>query len=264
VTGVGHDGSLHALVSRGSGSGSVVPRGIPSYHRFAAESTCAPRNERGGRSMVASFRWRALVVGAVLILGACGSPEVAEGPTEPIEGTGTFVGAVHQELFIAIAAAEHPDSEVERAYYAYLCDNADRSTWLLLESDGDDVVLEADDVSVTLSVAAVQRLADGADVVSGEVSIAGEPTRSFTAERAEGEGGLYRVERVGPPHYTGGWIILNSGHQVGAVTTDGVVVDNPILDVATGTAESSVVTLTNISQLPCIPVPRFGCIPLPR
>lgn len=222
-----------------------------------------------GRSILA----RAVMLGALLTLAACGSPEVTVPPTE---GFGMFVGAVEEtrsldhpegrqappELFIAIAVAEHPAAEHERVYYAYLCDGEEHSTWLLLEGDGDRVVLEADDVTVTLSDVSDNRLADGADALSGEVSIAGEPPRTFIAERAQGDAGLYRGELVNSPRYVGGWIILNNGQQLGAVTLDGVVVDNPTLDVATGTAVSSVGTFSNIPTIPCIPVPGIGCIPI--
>lgn len=234
-----------------------------------------------GLSMLA----RALVLGAVLALTACGAPDATVVPTE---GLGMFVGAVDDtrhfdgpegrqappELFIAIVAAEHPAAEHERVYYAYLCDGAERSTWLLLESDGEGAVLEAGDVTVTLSGVGSNRLTNGADALTGEVSIAGEPTRAFTAERAQDDAGLYRGElvestghasaRSASTRYVGGWIILNSGHQLGAVTVDGVVVDNPTLDVATGSVVSSVGTFSGVTTLPCIPVPRFGCIPVPQ
>ena len=68
---------------------------------------------------------RVVVLGVVLALAACGSPEVTVSPTE---GLGMFVGAVEDtrpldhpegrqashELFIAIAAAEHPAVEHEQ------------------------------------------------------------------------------------------------------------------------------------------------------
>lgn len=207
---------------------------------------------------------RAVLLGAVLALAACAAPDMSEPPPE---GLGMFVGSVgsiDDEFFIAVAAAEHPADEFDTAYLVYLCDNADRSTWLLLESDGGPLVFEGDDVTVTLSDVGVQRLANGSDAFTGEVAIDGEAARSFTAERAEEDAGLFRKQRVGPPDYIGGWIILNSTQQVGALTEGGTVIENPTLNLAARTAETSIGTLSDITQLPCIPVPGWGCIPLPH
>lgn len=211
-------------------------------------------------SMVA----RAVLFGAVLALAACAAPDVSEPPPD---GLGMFVGSVgpvDDEVFIAVAAAEHPADEFETAYLVYLCDNADRSNWLLLESDGGPLVFQGDDVTVTVSHVGVQRLANGAYGFTGEVAIDGEAPRSFTAERAEEDAGLFRTQRVGPPDYIGGWVILNSMQQVGALTEGGTVIENPTLNLATRTAETSIGTLSDITQLPCIPVPGWGCIPLPH
>jgi hypothetical protein len=102
-----------------------------------------------------------------------------------------FTGAVDGDLFIAVAAAEHPGEDFERAIMVYLCDGADRSTWLVAESAGDTATLQDGDVEVVLSSTGT--------TVSGQVHIAGEAPHTFTAERALGDAGLYRVQRVGPP-----------------------------------------------------------------
>lgn len=211
-------------------------------------------------SMLASV----VLFGAVLTLAACAAPDVSEPPPE---AHGMFVGPVgpvEHELFIAVAAVEHPADEFATAYLVYLCDNADRSNWLQLESGGGPLVFEGDDVTVTLSDVGVERRPDGSEAVMGEVAIDGEATRSFTAERAEEDAGLFRKQRVGPPGYVGGWIILNTAQQVGALTEDSTVIENPTLDLATRTAETSVGTFSDITQLPCIPVPGWGCIPIPH
>jgi hypothetical protein len=184
-----------------------------------------------------------------LLIGACSAAE----PTA--DGVGTFVGEVNEDLFIAVAAALHPEVAFERVYYVYLCDGAERSTWLLAESEGSSATLEDGDVTVTLAV--------NGNTISGQVDIAGD-VQPFVAEPARDGAGLFRLQRVGPPHYTGGWIILNSFEQRGALTENGTIIENPVLDAATGTVETQVGTFSNISRLPCIPVPRFGCIPLPQ
>lgn len=187
-----------------------------------------------------------------LALAACAT----ETPMPTPQGLGMFTGAVNDELFIAVAAAEHPDESLERAIMVYLCDGADRSAWLVAESAGDTATLSGEDVQVTLSLRG--------NNVSGEVRIAGAAAQPFTVERAQEDTGLFRVQRVGPPDYIGGWIILNNFEQRGALTENGRVIENPFLDVATGTAETGVGTFSDITQLPCIPVPGWGCIPIPQ
>jgi hypothetical protein len=186
----------------------------------------------------------------VLTLAACTSDAA---PTS--EGLGQFVGEVNEDLFIAVAAALHPDPALERVYYVYLCDGAERSTWLLAESESSSAILESDDVTVTLAVSG--------NTVTGQLDIAGD-VQPFVAEPAREGAGLFRMQRVGPPDYTGGWIILNSFAQRGALTEDGTVIENPVLNAATGTVETSLGTFSDITQLPCIPVPGWGCIPIPH
>jgi len=212
----------------------------------------------------------ALVLAAALV--ACATPVEADAPTDVAVGsTSTFVADVGDDLFLAIVAAELESDEIGRAFVAYLCDGADVSAWLIDADDGDPVTLATADAEVVLSL--------GDDDVSGEVSLAGGTPRPFTAERAVGSAGLYRAEHTtgapatgalatGVRDYVGGWIVLNNAEQRGALAMAGVVLENPTLDLATGTAETSVGTLRTIECIRvCFPAGRGAvctCIPILR
>lgn len=191
-----------------------------------------------------------------LLLAACTVDNTDTGNAIP-GGLGAFVGQVNDDLFIAIASADHPSEEYERVFLVYLCDGADQATWLRTESRIQPAVAEGDDVRVEFAVV------EGG--VSGHIEIAGGEPQPFTATRAEGDAGLYRAEETfNETAYIGGWIVLTTFAQRGAVTVDGVVVANPTLDVDSGQAATEVGTFSNVNSLPCIPVPRFGCIPVPN
>ncbi len=209
-------------------------------------------------------RGSALIFAAALV--ACATPAQGDAPTEvDVVSASTFVADVGDDLFLAVVAAELESAEIGRAYVAYLCDGAEVATWLIDADDGESVTLTTADAEVAFSL--------GDDALSGEVTLADGTPRPFTAVRAVGDAGLYRAEHpvgapatgalaIGVDHYVGGWIILNNAEQRGALTLGGAVVENPTLDPATGTAQTSVGTLSTVT---CIPVcfPGFcTCIPV--
>ncbi len=122
----------------------------------------------------------------------------------------------------------------------YLCDCVSVSTWLYGQTDGTSVVLEADGASVELTL--------GADVVTGQVELAGGDAQAFTAVAAEGDAGLFRAEeQTVDGLHIGGWIVLaHSLEQRGALTLGGAIVECPTLDPATGEADASIGTLSTV------------------
>jgi hypothetical protein len=143
----------------------------------------------------------------------------------------SFVGAVDEDLFIGVMVAPHPPEQVQKDIVVYLCDGAEVSTWLFGKTTSDSVVLENGDTRIELSL--------GTESLSGNITHAGT-TQAFTANLATDGAGLYRAEEtLETQDYVGGWIILNSFEQRGAITVDGLVVENPTLNATTGQAETS-------------------------
>jgi hypothetical protein len=237
------------------------------------------RSERGnvsasGRRLRLSFV--AIVTLLVLVISACANDAPTAGvltTDEPVaDNLRTYAGAISDDLFIGIALATDPDEEVQQqAVMVYLCDGNELSVWLADEFTGQEVTLARGDISVTLTITENE--------ISGTVSMNGvlsqsltaarsttvslanvEPDR-FTAERGTGDAGLYRAEGTfdGMDH-VGGWIILNDGRQLGAVTVDGAVVENPTLDTATGEATFSGETLIPSALYFCPPWPLHYCL----
>jgi hypothetical protein len=158
-----------------------------------------------------------------------------------------FAGAIDDELFIGILAAEHPSQPGLRTWVIYLCDGATTSTWLFGEGTGDDAVVRQGDTQVELSLRGPS--------VHGVVDRVGETPRLFVAEFATALAGLYRsVETIEGNEYVGGWIVLDDGRQRGAITLGGRVVDNPTLDPESKQAVSTVGTFGSN----CFRDPRTG------
>jgi hypothetical protein len=236
------------------------------------------RFERGnvsasGRRLRLSFV--AIVTLLALVMSACANDAPTVGvltTDEPVaDNLRTYAGAISDDLFIGIALATDPDEEVQQqAVMVYLCNGNELSVWLADEFAGQEVTLARGDISVTLTIAENE--------ISGTVSMDGVSSQSltaarsatvslanvepdlFTAERGTGDAGLYRAEAtIDGMDYIGGWIILNDGRQLGAVTVDGVVVANPKLDTATGEATFSGGTLAPSSLFLCPPWPFQYC-----
>lgn len=182
-------------------------------------------------------RWLLATLGAALVFGvitACGG---AGTRVELIADS--YVGDVDGDLLIGVMVAPHPPTGEVKDVVVYMCDSGGVSAWLFGQTDGSSVVLEADGVSVSLAL--------GAGEVTGEVTIGAEAPRGFTAVAAQGDAGLYRAEeQTVDGLYVGGWIILNTLAQEGALTLDGSIVEKPTLDPATGTADTSIGTLSTV------------------
>lgn len=211
-----------------------------------------------------------------LVISACAT----DAPTasvltsdEPVaDNLRTYVGAISDDLFIGIALAMDPDEEGEQqAVMVYLCDGNELSVWLADEFTGQEVSLARGDINVALTI--TENEISGAVSMDGVlsqsfvaarimmVSLANVETSRFTAERGMGDAGLYRAEGTfGGMDYVGGWIILNDGRQLGAVTVDGEIVENPTLDTATGEATFSGGILTPSALFFCPPWPLQYCL----
>jgi len=187
------------------------------------------------RSVKRLPRRLATMIGTALVLGVLAACAAAETQTELLAES--FVADVDGELFVGVMVAAHPPDGGTKDVVVYLCDSVSVSTWLFGQTDADTVVLETDGARVELLL--------GADAVSGQVELAGGDAQPFTAVAAEGDAGLFRAEEqtVAGLH-VGGWIILNSLEQRGALTFGGTIVESPTLDPATGEADSSIGTLT--------------------
>lgn len=158
-----------------------------------------------------------------------------------------FVGAIDDELFIGVLVADHPAEPDRKTLVVYLCDGAGVSTWLFADAMGDSAVAQQGGTSIEMS------LTDSG--VHGVLDRAGASPQLFVAGVADDLAGLYRaVETIDGRDYVGGWIVLNDGRQRGAITLDGAIVDNPILDPSTKQAVSSVGTFGSN----CFRDPRTG------
>ncbi len=151
--------------------------------------------------------------------------------------SGSFVGRISDsDAFIAIVANN------EGRVLAYLCDSQTIAEWFRGE------VAEAGIIDLQTESGAGLWAQFVGEEAWGAVTVGGE-TLSFTAERVpEGsEAGLYRAEGTKDgAEYVGGWIVLPSGEQRGALKiTDGTsntFADGSVrassLNTTSGTAEA--------------------------
>jgi hypothetical protein len=207
--------------------------------RFRAKKQ---ENEEKIMTSKRSFVTTGVYLALVFILAACtGAAPASE--TMPDTGAAgdeliTYVGDVDGNLFIALDIIELEGTEQERAIRAYVCDGAEVSVWMTGQFSSDEVTLTSGDHRIVLTQL---------NSVSGTLSLAGGDEVPFTAERAAGEAGLYRAEATFEGiNYVGGWIVLGSGEQRGAITLGGQVIENPTLDPATGEVETSLGTLSTV------------------
>ena len=159
-----------------------------------------------------------IVMGLVftaLLLAACGSKESADSKTlnaapdvrQTASGiSGTFVGKIDgSDALIAIVVLE------TRETLAYVCDSKLVAQWFRGNATADGLALSAggSKLEARLSI-------DGA---AGQVTLGSGSARSFTATPAIGSAGLYRATKTEASFdLAGGWIVLASGEQRGAVT----------------------------------------------
>lgn len=200
-----------------------------------------------------SERSRAGPVLATALL-ACTTAGAAHGAEEV-----HHVGAVDDELFVAVAAAQDPANPDRRAVVAYLCDS--ESIW-----SGHAGIVEGD--SVSFSDTNIDLLVEfSGDSVSGRVTHAQGPEQPFETHAASGAEGLYVPENSfdeeGILLAVNGWIVVASSplRQRGAITlamargsgkanlADGGEWIFPELDLDTLTAQTEFGRVTAVSSL---------------
>ena len=117
----------------------------------------------------------------------------------------TYVGAVDENLYIAVSFPDSPDTAEEAT--VYLCDG-EIAEHLTGEVGARTNLLEGETRNVEFSIA------DG--VVSGEVIQDGEEPRNFMANEATGDAGLYTAEfTYEGDEYRPYWVVLSDGSQRG-------------------------------------------------
>jgi sporulation protein YlmC with PRC-barrel domain len=134
--------------------------------------------------------------------------ETPEGTVEaePYWGE-TYVGAVTDDLYIAVSFSEEADEEGVREAKVYLCDG-EGAEYLTGEVGDDTATFEGEVLDVELS------LEDGA--VSGAVIRDGEEPRPFTADEVTGDAGLYTADFTSNgEEYRPYWVVLPDGSQRG-------------------------------------------------
>jgi serine/threonine-protein kinase len=120
---------------------------------------------------------------------------------------------------------------------AYLCDGKRLEAWFTGTA-------KAGKLSLTGAHGAKLTGTFGNGRASGTVTAAGR-SLAFNLATVKKPSGLYRATaNVRGAKIVGGWIRLPNGQQVGLATVDGTVVTPSELDIATGTATVSGVTVT--------------------
>lgn len=129
---------------------------------------------------------------------------------------GTFVGHVDgTEAFVAVARAG-------KTVVAYVCDGVGTATWFRGAARGRTLDLSSGKARLQATITEAG--------VTGTFAPEEGPARAFAAQPAAGGAGFYRASRtVAGLSYVGGWIVLSSGAQRGAVKQNGTVLaDGPI------------------------------------
>lgn len=117
----------------------------------------------------------------------------------------TYVGAVDEDLYVAVSFPESPDTAQEAT--VYLCDG-EIAAHLTGDVGAGTNTFEGEVLDVEFS------FADG--VVSGAVIQDGEERREFVANEATGDAGLYTAEfTFEGDEYRPFWVVLPDGSQRG-------------------------------------------------
>jgi hypothetical protein len=147
--------------------------------------------------------------------------ETPRGTLQAAELPNTFVGAVTDDLFVGISIPPEGSQYAEGSeIIVYVCNSQDIAAFLYGDLSSGEAVSDDGDVRATVEI--------GDDEITGSVEVNGEDAGSFTATPTDEESGVFyalvdgylddvswQLVRVGPPHYTGGWIILNAQMQQG-------------------------------------------------
>lgn len=130
------------------------------------------------------------------------------------EVAGAHVGAVDEDLFMAIVVGDEVDGT--GSVRGYLCSYMG-GVWLDGESNGDEVTLASDD-----GVYRFEGTLLGSGDIFGVVHLGDSERRPFTAAPARGDAGLYRAEaHVDSDDLTIGWVVLEDGRQRGPLDGKG-------------------------------------------
>ncbi len=205
--------------------------------------------------MVSSARRRLAVAIALpifsLILASCGSGGDNSGTP------GSFVGRVaNSSAFISIVT-NGTDAR------AYMCDGTPDghltiAEWFKGKQSGDTVDLES------LSGIAHLNAHIASSAATGSVTLPGVSDLTFSAPPAQGAGGYYLYKYIhGGVLRWAGWIVLNTGEQVGSMPTPVRTSLGVTLDLSSGTAQiPEVGTVTPGHALTTNVIRQFqGCFP---
>jgi hypothetical protein len=171
--------------------------------------------------------WACVLSVLVLVVSACGAPDVdvtdmaldletleVEVPAGTLRAEavpGAYVGAVNDDLYIAIIPREADGGDGAREAAAYLCDGVDVVAWLTGDVRDGQGTLTAGDTRVEIESIAAD--------VRGMVVVAGGEPEAFTAVAVEGAAGFYQADaEVDDTGHLGRWIVLPDGSQRGALT----------------------------------------------
>lgn len=221
-----------------------------------------------GRNVTPRDIRRALLTAALFAVAAvvsgCGNDDESAG--EPAQATqssaakGTFVGKVDgTAAYIALVSDG-------RRVVGYVCDSKQVSSWIDVAAIRDGAARLS-----SRSATALGQATFSDDRVSGSITVGGDQ-RSFSAELASGQAGLYRAARVqqadgklGDGELEVGWVVLADGTQrggtnVGTATKTAV---NPAPRLSPNTTNVAVnvegtatrLALTNVKGITLIPIP---------
>jgi hypothetical protein len=164
--------------------------------------------------------WRHLLcciaVSLSLLLVGCGSPPSQHSPNAL---KGNFVGRVSgSNAFLALTTSDNKAS-------AYACDGQTLAEWF----SGEVRQGAFTDASKGGAVLQATITREG---VEGTLTLPGGQPLAFHLEPATGDAGLYVAQQtINGTAYLGGWDVLLTGEQHGAVKANGVIVATTPLDV---------------------------------
>lgn len=130
---------------------------------------------------------------------------------EPYWGD-TYVGAVNEDLYIAVSFLEEVAAGPPVEALVYLC-GKEVGEYLTGEVGDGTTTFEGEVLDIELS------LAD--DAVRGAVTLDGEEPQPFTANEAGGDAGMYTARFTDDGEdYLAGWVVLPDGSQQGYLHED--------------------------------------------
>jgi len=132
-----------------------------------------------------------------LILSACGGGQPA---TEALSGA--WVGKLEgSDAFVGIASN---GEEI----MAYICDGQTITQWFKGQAVADKLELTSGSANLQAQLSV--------DTANGSITLADGQTYNFTADRAAGDAGLYRLEeQANDESWISGWVVLNDGQLRG-------------------------------------------------